>query len=82
MILDLIWAFTGSFLVTVIVGIALIPALRRMHAGQTIRSDGPTWHLGKQGTPTMGGLMFVTGITAMCVLGGLDDIAAGEKVEA
>lgn len=78
MILDLIWAFTGSFLVTVIVGIALIPALRRMHAGQTIRSDGPTWHLSKQGTPTMGGLMFITGITAMCVLGGLDDIAAGD----
>ena len=78
MILDLIWAFTGSFLVTVIVGIALIPALRRLHAGQTIRSDGPTWHLSKQGTPTMGGLMFITGITAMCVLGGLDDIAAGD----
>ena len=78
MIIDLMWAFVGSFLVTVIVGVALIPALRRMKAGQTIRSDGPTWHLTKQGTPTMGGLMFIAGITFMCVLGGIDDIAAGD----
>ncbi len=77
-IVDLIWAFLGSFLVTVITGIALVPALRRMKAGQTIRSDGPTWHLSKQGTPTMGGIMFITGIFAMCVLGGIDDIAAGD----
>ena len=78
MILDLIWAFTGSFLVTVVVGMALIPALRRMHAGQTIREDGPTWHSGKQGTPTMGGLMFIAGISVMCVIGGLDEILAGD----
>ncbi len=78
MILDLIWAFVGSFLVTVIVGIALIPALRRMKAGQTIREDGPTWHAGKQGTPTMGGIMFISGTAAMCVLGGMDDILAGD----
>ncbi len=78
MILDLIWAFVGSFLVTVIVGIALIPALRRMKAGQTIREDGPTWHASKQGTPTMGGIMFISGTAAMCVLGGMDDILAGD----
>lgn len=78
MIIDLTWAFVGSFLVTVVVGVALIPALRRMKAGQTIREDGPTWHASKQGTPTMGGLMFISGIAAMCVLGGLDDIAAGD----
>ncbi len=78
MIMDLIWAFLGSFLITVITGVALVPALRRMKAGQTIRSDGPTWHLSKQGTPTMGGLMFIAGITAMCILGGIDDIAEGD----
>ncbi len=78
MILDLIWAFTGSFLVTVAVGLVLIPALRRMHAGQTIKENGPSWHSGKQGTPTMGGLMFITGVTFMCVVGGLDEIMAGD----
>ncbi len=78
MVLDLVWAFVGSFLVTVIVGIALIPALRRMKAGQTIREDGPVWHASKQGTPTMGGLMFIAGISVICLLGGIDDMAAGD----
>ena len=76
--IDLIWAFVGSFLVTVIAGMFLIPALRRMKAGQTIREDGPVWHSTKQGTPTMGGLMFIAGIAFMCVIGGMDDIAAGD----
>ena len=78
MMIDLIWAFVGSFLVTVIVGISLIPALRRMKAGQTIREDGPTWHMTKQGTPTMGGLMFIAGITFMCVIGGIGFAAKGD----
>lgn len=78
MLIDLLWAFTGSFLVTIFTGSALIPALRRMKAGQTIREDGPTWHRGKQGTPTMGGLMFIAGITFMCVVGGLEEIVAGD----
>ena len=78
MYIHLILGFAGSFLVTVITGLILIPALRRMKAGQTIREDGPTWHASKQGTPTMGGLMFIAGITAMCLLGGIDEIAAGD----
>ncbi len=78
MTINLIWAFVGSFLVTVVVGLSLIPALRRMKAGQTIRSDGPTWHLTKQGTPTMGGLMFIVGITFMCVIGGIEYAAQGD----
>ncbi len=78
MYIHLILGFAGSFLVTVITGLVLIPALRRMKAGQTIREDGPTWHASKQGTPTMGGLMFIAGITAMCLLGGIDEIAAGD----
>lgn len=76
--LKLIWAFVGSFLVTVAVGVPLIPALRRMKAGQTIREDGPTWHLTKQGTPTMGGLMFISGIIFMCVVGGLGYAVNGD----
>ena len=36
-----------------------MPALRRWKAGQSIKEDGPTWHMSKQGTPTMGGLMFI-----------------------
>ena len=48
-----------SFVVSAIAGKILIPVLRRMKAGQSIKEDGPTWHMSKQGTPTMGGLMFI-----------------------
>ena len=50
-----------AFGVTALLGIVIIPWLRKIKFGQTIREDGPTWHLSKQGTPTMGGLMFMIG---------------------
>lgn len=42
-----------------IIGPIIIPLLRRIKAGQSIREDGPQTHLIKQGTPTMGGLMII-----------------------
>ncbi len=57
-----------AFAVTALLGFFLIPLLRRLKFGQTIREEGPKWHQGKQGTPTMGGLMFIAGIVlAVCV---------------
>ncbi|MBP3323637.1 MAG: phospho-N-acetylmuramoyl-pentapeptide-transferase [Clostridia bacterium] len=50
-----------AFGVTALLGIVMIPWLRKIKFGQTIREDGPTWHLSKQGTPTMGGMMFIIG---------------------
>lgn len=58
-----------AFGVTVLLGIILIPYLKKLKFGQTIREDGPTWHQAKQGTPTMGGLMFFFGITAAALAG-------------
>ncbi len=56
-----------AFGVTALLGKWLIPFLHKLHFGQTIREVGPSWHKGKQGTPTMGGLMFIIGITiAVC----------------
>ena len=43
-------------------GILIIPALRRMKFGQSIREEGPKAHQKKAGTPTMGGLIFLTSI--------------------
>ncbi|MGL5804934.1 MAG: phospho-N-acetylmuramoyl-pentapeptide-transferase [Xenococcaceae cyanobacterium] len=40
-------------------GYLVVPILRRLKAGQTIREDGPQSHLKKSGTPTMGGIFFV-----------------------
>ena len=40
-------------------GYLLIPMLRAMKVGQSIREVGPIWHNYKAGTPMMGGLMFI-----------------------
>ena len=42
------------------IGYLLLPVLRAMKAGQSIREIGPTWHNYKAGTPMMGGLMFIS----------------------
>ena len=55
-------AAVGGFAVTAVTCWLLIPALHRLHFGQTIREEGPTWHNKKNGTPTMGGLGFIFGI--------------------
>lgn len=54
-----------AFIVTALLGIVLIPLLHKLKFGQNILTDiGPRWHAKKQGTPTMGGLMFIIGIFA------------------
>lgn len=59
-----------GFLLTLVIGKFLIPELRKLKAGQEIREDGPTWHMSKAGTPTMGGIMFILGAgVATFVLG-------------
>ncbi len=42
-----------------VIGLLLLPVLRALKAGQSIREVGPTWHNYKAGTPMMGGLMFI-----------------------
>ena len=49
------------------IGYVLIPMLRALKAGQSIRQEGPTWHNNKAGTPMMGGLMFILA-TIACLL--------------
>ena len=63
-------ALAASFLLTLVLGRFVLAELRKLKAGQEIREDGPKWHAGKAGTPTMGGIMFIigTGITVF-VLG-------------
>lgn len=75
-----ILAVTGllSFLISAWAGKAVIPWLHKLHFGQTILEIGPSWHQSKQGTPTMGGLLFIGSSTvallvavAVCALTGL-----------
>ena len=70
-------SFVISFVVSALLGKLLIPMLRALKAGQSIKEIGPTWHMSKQGTPTMGGLMFIIGIAAAILLAGWRDLANG-----
>ena len=51
-----------------VIGRFLIPVLRALKAGQSIREIGPTWHNNKAGTPMMGGLMFIFASVLVLVL--------------
>ena len=62
-------AILMASIITAVGGFWLLPMLRRLHFGQTILEIGPKWHQGKQGTPTMGGLMFIIGIPIAVVVG-------------
>ena len=53
-----------------ILGWLLLPVLRALKAGQSIREVGPTWHNSKAGTPMMGGLFFIFA-AILCVVGNL-----------
>ena len=51
-------------------GYLLLPVLRALKAGQSIREIGPTWHNNKAGTPMMGGLMFIFA-SILCLIGNI-----------
>ena len=63
-------AFVIALAVSLLLGPLVIPWLKRLKFGQNVRSDGPSRHLQKAGTPTMGGLIFLTGILAAGLLTG------------
>ncbi len=71
-----------SFITAIILGIIIIPILRKLKVGQIERDDGPQSHLKKQGTPTMGGIIMilammivVTGIYIFLIYNNQSDIA-------
>jgi len=57
-----------SYILMMIMGPFLIPVLHKMKFGQTVRDDGPQSHLKKNGTPTMGGVMFMVAITVVTLI--------------
>jgi phospho-N-acetylmuramoyl-pentapeptide-transferase len=77
MLIKYIISFLASLIVTAVAGAIIVPALRRVKAGQSIREDGPVWHNKKQGTPTMGGIIFIAGITVACVTAGIGEMKNG-----
>ncbi|BBB93264.1 MAG TPA: phospho-N-acetylmuramoyl-pentapeptide-transferase [Methylomusa anaerophila] len=59
---DLLYAAGMAFLIALAAGPLLIPLLRRLKFGQSIRQEGPERHYAKAGTPTMGGVIILLGL--------------------
>lgn len=57
-----------AFVTSVLLGPVVIPFLRRLKVGQTVRDEGPQSHLKKAGTPTMGGILILTSIVITSIL--------------
>ncbi len=70
-----------AFGVTAGLGFIIIPWLRKLKFGQTILDIGPSWHKSKQGTPNMGGIMFIIGIIAAFIVGALTYYFSGGNLE-
>lgn len=66
-----------GFVVSALAGKPIIRALAALKAGQPIKSIGPTWHSGKGGTPTMGGLMFILASAVAVLVAGYRDLQQG-----
>ncbi len=65
------FAFGLSFLIAFVLFKVFIPVLRRVKLGQKILEIGPTWHKNKEGTPLMGGLMFITATLVTVAVAGV-----------
>lgn len=62
--LNLIVAFVATF----VVGLFVMPILKKFKVGQVVRDDGPKEHLKKQGTPTMGGIIMLIVLVAILAI--------------
>ena len=80
MIIKLITAFVLAFVFSTAFGKFYVPWLRRVKAGQEIKENGPTWHMNKSGTPTMGGVMFILAAILVCLTVCFEGMLRGEFV--
>lgn len=55
-------AIAISFAISAVLGPIVIPVLKNIKCGQTVREDGPATHLEKTGTPTMGGILILLSV--------------------
>lgn len=65
------FAVLASIVIVMLIGPVFIPYLGKLKFGQMIREEGPKSHYQKQGTPTMGGIMFIVAILISSVIAGL-----------
>ena len=72
-----------AFVITALSGHWLIPVLKKLNFGQNILEIGPNWHKSNEGTPAMGGIMFIIGIllSSLAVMFFIADAPATEKIK-
>lgn len=68
-----------SFIMSIILGIIIIPILKKLKVGQIERDDGPQSHLKKQGTPTMGGIIMIISMIIMITIVDIYFIIKGQN---
>ena len=78
MLVKIIIALCLTFVLSAAVGPLILPWLRRLKFGQSILEIGPSWHKQKQGTPTVGGLIFIIPILVITVILGWRDIFSND----
>jgi phospho-N-acetylmuramoyl-pentapeptide-transferase len=74
-LLDIAIALMASFIGMILLAPIYISLLRRLGFGKQIRSDGPVAHLGKAGTPTMGGMLIVAVVLFLAMAMRIEDAA-------
>ena len=80
-IIACIVAVVVSFAISFALGYVVIPFLHKLKFGQTILEIGPKWHKNKQGTPTMGGILFIVGtLVAFGVVVLIDKLLGGDII--
>ncbi|MCQ2452852.1 MAG: phospho-N-acetylmuramoyl-pentapeptide-transferase [Oscillospiraceae bacterium] len=78
MIIRILLAFVIAFIGAFIAGKIIIPILVKMKIGQSIKEIGPSWHMSKQGTPTMGGVIFISGMLLALLATGIPALVKGD----
>ncbi|MDO5028378.1 MAG: phospho-N-acetylmuramoyl-pentapeptide-transferase [Bacillota bacterium] len=68
--------FVIAAIISLVLGPIIIPELKKLKIGQSIRADGPQSHLAKTGTPTMGGLIFIIASLVTLLVFGVKDRTA------
>ena len=77
MTMPMLCAFLLAFLFVTGFGKVYIPWLEKEKARQQIKENGPTWHASKNGTPTMGGVMFILAAVLVCLTVGFPGMLNG-----
>lgn len=79
---SLVWQALGiTGLLSLLLGTAVIPKLKELKFGQVVRSDGPSSHAKKSGTPTMGGVIFlIPALLVTWIYGGILDLRVSSLV--